>query len=449
MSLNTIALVLCSACLSAVTTAFEQPILKDQDRGLVAFPLRDGSTFPVYQRGDPSLLKTDKRRLRVLGGRAGIPGVLTDTEFCNGTFAKRNLCVHGQNGKKDILLAVANEFDCVSTLLESGVHAYMSTDDCGKKDKKGRVFKVRDGTQKEALNPIPFNTDLACSTLPNGCVFTAEKIPSHLILKYKAFQATVMHGQRYRRLVGRDYTAARIRTVPESLHFWDAETMDENEVVSTRANHFQSLPSEYERISDQNNFAGSHRLLDEDLNLQLKVASVEPRVFEVKNFLSETEMHFLLDATVVEAEEDKLARAKDDMFILSVLYDRVLDLLQIDAVDDIGSVVDVSVDKIDQHTAKEDTKARVVDRTELERFAQVVVFLTDAPGEVVFPQHGSDDEQVSIAAEKGSAVLLYSMLPDGNVDEYAKPTVVPFNEAGEVWIATFTVKDSILEQETS
>lgn len=78
------------------------------------------------------------------------------------------------------------------------------------------------------------------------------------------------------------------------------------------------------------------------------------------------------------------------------------------------------------------------------RYITLLLYLTDpvsptAGGETSFPK-GAGGKGFKVVPKKGSAVLFYNLLPDGNGDDLALHSALPCNE-GEKWLANFWVWD--------
>ena len=78
------------------------------------------------------------------------------------------------------------------------------------------------------------------------------------------------------------------------------------------------------------------------------------------------------------------------------------------------------------------------------RFITLLLYLTDqedpeAGGETAFPK-GADGLGFKVSPVKGSAVLFYNLLEDGNGDDLALHAALPVHR-GEKWLANFWVWD--------
>ena len=78
------------------------------------------------------------------------------------------------------------------------------------------------------------------------------------------------------------------------------------------------------------------------------------------------------------------------------------------------------------------------------RYITLLLYLTDpvsptAGGETSFPK-GANGKGFKVVPKKGSAVLFYNLLPDGNGDDLALHSALPCHE-GEKWLSNFWVWD--------
>lgn len=158
----------------------------------------------------------------------------------------------------------------------------------------------------------------------------------------------------YRHSTGRDWLALfRKRERPRFM--WDADYFGQQHVVTTPETHFTSFPPENDLTPVS---MGESRRLQEyrspdtpELNLTLTVLSCEPRVFEIKNFLSEVEVDHILElatgmklkrsmtqagtsAKQTTSETTRTSRntwvPRQKSPVIDAIYRRAADLLQLD-----------------------------------------------------------------------------------------------------------------------
>lgn len=154
----------------------------------------------------------------------------------------------------------------------------------------------------------------------------------------------------YKEKTGRDWLALYRKRHPPRYHMWQANYFGQEHVVTTEETHFHSLPPNLTQIK-----AGERRLYNDfrsaALNLTLKVLSCEPRVFEISNFLSDTEVDHILELAAGMNLQLSTTRAgtgggvrtneatrssrntwvkRETSPIIDALYRRAADLLQMD-----------------------------------------------------------------------------------------------------------------------
>ena len=225
-----------------------------------------------------------------------------------------------------------------------------------------------------------------------------------------------------------------------------------------------------------------HRAKDEFLNMTLKVLSVRPRAYEIENFLSEVEVDHIVDyaknanlvqSTVGQGKERSKASVRTSLNtwvgretdqIFDTVYRRAADLMRIDEAlfrsrdsdelpdwpsrNSIGEDLQlVHYDKAQEYTAHHDFGYAAVDN-ELQpaRFATLLLYLNTPTkgGETGFPRwvNGETGEALLAKPVKGKAVLFYSFLPDGNLDDLSQHAARPVEE-GEKYLINLWVRDPI------
>jgi len=69
----------------------------------------------------------------------------------------------------------------------------------------------------------------------------------------------------------------------------------------------------------------------------------------------------------------------------------------------------------------------------------IIIFLILLGGETAFPK-AAGGKGIKVSPKKGSAVLFYNLLEDGNGDDLALHAALPVKD-GEKWLANFWVWD--------
>ena len=107
----------------------------------------------------------------------------------------------------------------------------------------------------------------------------------------------------YREFTGTDWLGIYKYKLPPRLHMWRADALGQTHTVTTNEIHYVELPptdelergtSKYGPRPDEIRRMRPYRDQLPTLELQLKVLSCAPRVFEIRNFLSDTEVDHIL-----------------------------------------------------------------------------------------------------------------------------------------------------------
>lgn len=308
-------------------------------------------------------------------------------------------------------------------------------------------------------------------------------------------------GKHYFNFTGREYLSMFPRNAP-SHKIWRADYFGQEHWVTTRETHFVEHPEDDE-LSPIEAKAGRKRVLREDeprllqqyrtqepyLNMTLKVLSCAPRAFEINNFLSPTEVdHILYLTTGMDLHRSTTAgtdsgtkrdqtrdtrtslntwvyREKDQ--IIDTIYRRAADLLRIDEalmrprskeeypkMGTQGSIAEalqlVHYDVGQEYTAHHDFgyDGMFSNKKQPQRFATVLLYLNEPEegGETEFPRWVNAETREGLAVEPkiGKAVLFYSQLGDGNMDDWSHHAALPVEE-GEKWLMNLWVWDPVYQ----
>jgi len=222
-----------------------------------------------------------------------------------------------------------------------------------------------------------------------------------------------------------------------------------------------------------------------ELQLELKVLSVAPRVFEIKNFLSDVEVDHILElgkkitlaeSTVGQTKSKGRQKSssrtsqnawvdREESPIIDAIYRRSADLLGIDEAkfrwrheeeDSVSRTISsrskiceslqlVHYDVSQEYTAHHDFGyAKSYLPYQNARFATILFYLNDdiSGGETTFPRwiNGHTSDKLAVKPERGMAVLFYSSMPDGNNDDLSQHAAEPVTE-GEKWLTNLWVHD--------
>lgn len=284
---------------------------------------------------------------------------------------------------------------------------------------------------------------------------------------------------------------------PPSHKIWPADYFGQEHWVTTKETHFVSVPRDDELGGIEK--VGSQRVLRDDeprllqnyrspepvLNMTLKVLSCAPRAFEISNFLSPTEVDHIMvlttgmklhrsttaGDTTRDADRDSTAstrtslntwvyREKDP--IIDTIYRRAADLMRIDEallrprsveehphLSSTRSLAEalqlVHYTPGQEYTAHHDFGyADFRRKDQPARFATLLLYLNEGMegGETEFPRYVNAQSKRGLKVEPkmGKAVLFYSQLPDGNMDDWSHHAALPTRK-GEKWLMNLWVWD--------
>lgn len=318
--------------------------------------------------------------------------------------------------------------------------------------------------------------------------------------KYTACRKTVAFDVVYKQYTGRSYLSNYPRSPP--LHYmWPADYFDQKHWVTSKETHVIELPPPelLTAIDD----VGASRVVKKNaahplaayrtpvaaLNFTLKVISCQPRVFEIPEFLSDVEVAYILD--IAGGEELKISSTgsvgpgekvvdegprrtrtsfnswveRERSPIIDVIYRRSADVLRVDEAlmrerskgehDNITSkrtmaeaLQLVHYDPGQEYTAHHDfgyAKFEDSENTQPTRFATLLFYLNDeglVGGATSFPRYLNAEsfEDLKVVPKKGKAILFYSQLPDGNMDDLSHHAALPVRE-GEKWLINLWLWD--------
>lgn len=349
--------------------------------------------------------------------------------------------------------------------------------------------------QRYEIQPYPENLYCYDPYQVEGDQKATEKNLSELSKKdralYQKWKDTLLFNEVYRNFTGRSYLANYLRDPPR--HFmWPGEYFGQEHWVETAETHFTQMPprTQLTPIKDK----GAKRVLKEGeprgleefrtpnqptLNLTLKVISVAPRALEIPNFLSQTEVDHILDlaggiqlsrssvgdvgAGNSRSESKKTDTRtshnawveRDRTAIIDAIYRRAADVMRIDEAllrkrdkserndwETKGSLAEhlqlVHYDPGQEYTAHHDFGFSDLSDLQGARFGTLLLYLNDeglVGGETTFPRHVNAEtfDKLKIQPKEGKAVLFYSQLPDGNLDDFSQHSAEK-PRAGEKWL---------------
>jgi prolyl 4-hydroxylase len=321
-------------------------------------------------------------------------------------------------------------------------------------------------------------------------------------VKYDDWMKTLSFNEQYLNFTGRTYLA-NYRRKPPMHYMWRADYFGQEHWATSKETHFVEVPPDEDL--EPVLMYGKKRILGDDeprvlaeyrdpnqsvLNMTMTALSCAPRVFEIKNFLSEAEVAHMLDiaggvnlklsSTGDSSGEGKKAKEKEDSRrtrtsynswlprekspIIDAIYRRAADLMRIDEAllryRGDGEYPDLGTEKSlaeqlqlvhynvgQEYTAHHDFGfSRIDDKKQGARFATVLLYLNEGMegGTTSFPrwQNAETFKDLKVKPEVGKAVLFYSQLPDGNFDDFSHHAADPVQLGGvseEKWYVEETI----------
>lgn len=315
--------------------------------------------------------------------------------------------------------------------------------------------------------------------------------------KYQEHVTSRAFGKEYFDFAGREYLATYPRNAP-SHRIWRADYLGQEHWVTTRETHFVDAPPEkdltritkkgIERVlrDDEPRILQEYRAEEPILNMTMKVLSCAPRAFEIVHFLSQAEVNHIMylttgmdlrrsttagDVDAKDAERDSTRNTRTSLntwvyretdVIIDTIYRRAADLLRIDEallrprskeehpqLSKSSSLAEalqlVHYDVGQEYTAHHDFGYADFSRKDQPaRFATLLLYLNEGMegGETQFPRwvNAETRQGLDVKPEVGKAVLFYSQLPDGNMDDWSHHAALPVRK-GEKWLMNLWVWD--------
>jgi len=308
--------------------------------------------------------------------------------------------------------------------------------------------------------------------------------------KYEKLRRNRAFGEKYEEFTGREYISRFPRAQPRHK-MWRADYFGQEHWVTSKETHFNKIPptamkelevyGKHRELGGKPRFLPEYRTGDEYLNMTLKVLSCAPRALEIESFLSDVEVDHILhladitpmklsgtgSATDTLTKNQKsstrtsrntwIKRERDS--VIDSIYRRAADVIGIDekllrhhkdehasTVNSIGEELQlVHYDKKQEYTAHHDFGyAPIQDTAQAVRFSTLLLYLNEgmSGGETEFPRwfNGNTTSGLRVTPKRGNAVLFYSMLPDGNMDDLSQHSANPIID-GEKMLINLWVHD--------
>jgi prolyl 4-hydroxylase len=296
---------------------------------------------------------------------------------------------------------------------------------------------------------------------------------------YNLQKNNLKFAEQYKAATGIDWLSLYPRRPAPINPMWSADYFGQEHSILSRETHFNELPNPENLVpliptGVHEPMLKAHR--DEGmLNMTLKVLSCSPRVFEIQNFLSKVEIdHIMQIATGMtlhqsstkagiegESRQDSDTRTSRNSWvvrgrspIIDAIYRRSADLMQVDEaymrtrtaeeMPDLKSKGSnseqlqlVHYDPGQQYTPHHDFAIPTLTEGQPMRFSTILLYLNEGMegGETTFPRwlNAESTDRLKVKPEVGKAVLFYSLLPDGNMDDLSQHAAEKVGE-GEKWL---------------
>lgn len=464
-------------CQEPVVESGLKPMTYDLDgygdeETFLAYVVPDVSSF--YQGAEPGSKKANQPSFNGLAGK-----------FFNLSPERMKLFWDPGNGGAPALIARAEPFKAVGTATFPGHRFYFTLLNPMSRVEVRHRFQVVAETNLYVFDPFVTTTDAR----------SIDELTPEDYEKYVAQRRTLRFSEYYQAFTGRDWISRFPRTPPRH-YMWPVEYLGQTHTVETRETHFVSLPqniktkvSKYGTTEAERQALLPYRTTNDNLTLNLTALSIAPRVFEIPNFLSPVEVDHIMElatgmtlgASTVSGGTDEGRGAtktrtstnswvyRETSAVTDAIYRRAADVLRIDEAllrhrrkeeyEDFpapgrrysGTIAEalqlVHYDVGQEYTAHHDFGyPPVLDENQSARFCTLLLYLNEGMqgGETSFPRWVNAETRNALKAkpEKGKAVLFYSFLPDGNMDDLSQHAAVPVIK-GEKWLINLWVWEPI------
>lgn len=259
---------------------------------------------------------------------------------------------------------------------------------------------------------------------------------------------------------------------PPELYMWPAKDVGQVHRVTTEAGYWQRDCSKepaseggfFGMFSTSSSSAGGPCKPPGKLNLTLEVISTAPRVFVIENFLSDYEADKIIEFSknklgISTVGNDDGGGARTDATRTSMnawlgrktseemetLFLRAADVLNVpeNLLNREANAEDLQVVHYENGQKYDSHHDWGVSGYPESRFITLLLYLTDQPdkhagGETAFPK-ADYGRGIKVHPGKGSAVLFYNLLEDGNGDDLALHAALPVRAGHEKFLANWWV----------
>jgi prolyl 4-hydroxylase len=333
-----------------------------------------------------------------------------------------------------------------------------------------------------ASSPHPGLNHALPGTLPdNIMVRSLDSLSSQDLEKYEAHVYNLKFGEMYQNFTGSPWLTMYPPN-PVKHKIWRADFFGQEHHVVTRETQFHSIPPTLQQIDSLDEMKNPERYEDfrgtGTLNITVRAVSCTPRAFEIKNFLSDTEVEHLLNivkqrnlersttnghvSSTRTSKTTWIPRGMDP--VTNAIFRRVADVLRLDEallrnrqageVPEVNSLSRVNEDLQvvhydvgQEYTAHHDFGYPTVfsQADKISRSINLCMYLNDVPagGQTSFPRwrNAETSKSIDVTPEKGKAMIFYMVNPDGNLEDLSQHAALPVIEGEKfftnLWIRSF------------
>ena len=252
---------------------------------------------------------------------------------------------------------------------------------------------------------------------------------------------------------------------PPIHHLWPADYIGQKHTVTTKATHWTCIPESAVHSAAAESECHSSSVRGEEQSFNLEVLSREPRAFVIRNTLSAAECDLIVSLAKPKVKRSRAGQdggletstrtskntwlGRSGHYILDTIYRRAADIVNISeslfTPGKRGNIVEemqvVYYEVGEEYTPHHDFGA---DGRPEQRFITLLFYLNDqiddeSGGETNFPK-ADNGNGLAVHPGKGSSIMFYSLLPDGNADDKSLHAALPVKK-GVKWLANFWVWD--------
>lgn len=346
-------------------------------------------------------------------------------------------------------------------------------------------FHITKGTSVYYYDPfVEYDANDPAQAVPDRAAYRTRNVDGLSLENrqhYYEHQYNRAFASEYKNFTGAEWLTMYPRD-PPSHFIWSAEYFGQQHHVQTKETQFFELPpvDQLEQVSHHSMREHVRINLAEYrtpgvMNLTIEAISCAPKAFKIEGFLSEAEVQHLFDiingkhlersttnghlSSTRTSRTTWVSRHADP--VVDAIYRRAADALNLDEAllrdrepderpdmeftERINEDLQVvHYDKGQQYTAHHDFGYPKGERNSPSRSINFCMYLNDVPqgGQTTFVRGRSADTPNGIAMtpKKGTAMIFYMVLPDGNLDDLSQHAAMPVLE-GEKYFTNLWIWD--------